>query len=640
MEELLLLRRTPLFSSLSLADLQGFYEKIEIQPFTKGEVICEEGKAGGQALYIVASGQLNILLGEKILTTLSSGSYFGEVSLLTGEPHSATIKAVVEGRLFVIKKEVFEEIVRAHPSVLLWLSQALGKKLRQTAQISYGEKEERRIFVVLSMGRGCGKSVLTANLAASFLKQTRKRTLALDFCFSAGSCASILKSNPALTVSDCLKEGKEITLADLQRCILKHSCGIEVLVFYREGEAISFNKEILSKLFKMLKEIYERVVIDLSSQLNSEQLKIFVGEADKVIFLANESPLALCDSESFLKQLKVNFPDLESKLWTGILLERDKLQKKSPLSYRFFLPFDRMVVGASCVQGIPFVISYLDSPLSQAISRLVREMENMKVGLALSSSMAPALAHIGVLKVLQREKIPIDIVAGTSGGALFGTPYVAGTLLTEVEKAVVKMGILRLLLLIDFTLPYAGFIRGKRIVNLIKAFIGDLRFEELSTPFKVITTDFYTGEIFVMDQGLISEALRATISIPGIFTPFKYKNRYLVDGATVSPVPVDILYRFGADRVIAVNTNTDPLLRERKKKHSWFSKNFPPHFFDVIMHSRGITSYHISEIETRKADIAICPDTSPFNWRDYHLAKSIIGAGEEAAEKALPQIKI
>ncbi len=639
MENFLLLRKVPLFSSLRLAELRRISEKIETRHFTKGEVICEEGKPSAQTLYVVAAGQLNILLRDKILTTISVANYFGEFSLLSGESHSATVKAVGDGKLLVIKKNLFEEIIKKHPEVILWLSKVLGKKLRQTINFSYKDKETSRVFCVLSNEKATGKSVLSSNLAASYLRQTGKRVLLVDFYSSPGSSISLLKLRTPFAFSSLLKKGKRMALSNIQRCVVKHPSGLEALAFYKRGDNIQLSKKKLARFFMLLKKVYEMVIVDVPSGLNSEQMKVFMEESDGVIFLVKENPFAVHSWQRFLNQLKPQIPNLDAKLKTGVLLEGSSPQAKLPLSCRFVLPCNKKAVKTFTTNGKPFVNSSSKSDLGLAIDRFAREIGNLRVGLALSAGMASGLAHIGVLKVLQRENIPIDLVAGTSGGALYGSPFAAGVPLTRVIKEAQKIGRLKMLLLLDFTLPYAGFIRGEKIVNFVKSFIGDRKFVDLSIPFKVIATDFYTGEVFIIERGLVLNALRASIAVPGIITPFKYEGRFLVDGATVSPLPVDILYKSGVDKVIAINACVTPATSNKKKEKAAFQRGFPPHFFDVITHSRAITSHRLAEIESRKADITIFPDTTPYHWRDYHLGAHIIEAGEKAAEEALPKIR-
>ena len=639
MKYLFLLKRVPLFSSLRLTELQRISKQTKVQSFQKGEIICEEGTTGSQALYIVEAGQLNILVGGKVLSTLSSANYFGEVSLLSGEPHSATIQAVTPGKLLVISKDVFDEIIKKHPEVVRFLSQVLGKKLRQTIRFSHEKHKEQCIIAVVSAESQAGKSVLSTNLAASIFKQTRRRTVILDLYHSSESSASVLKLNPELTLAEILKKHREIKMEDLQRCAKKHPAGIEVISFFQEGEFIQIEKQSLSKIFQVMKEVYEIIIVDTPSQLTIDPLGILMEESDKTIFLFKDGQASFQKGNAYLNRLKKNVPNLDSKLYVGVFSESGNINKKPFQNCHFVLPFDREAIEFSCYYGEPIILSLPTCQLSRLIDGLAREISNQRVGLALSAGMASSLAHIGVLKVLFRENIPVDIMAGTSGGALFGALFAAGVPPLKIKKTAQKLGKLGWISLLDFTFPYAGFIRGQQIIKLVKSFMGNLNFEELLVPLKVIATDFHTGEIFIMDQGSVLDALRATISIPGIFTPFKYHDHFLVDGATVSPLPVDILYASGADKVIAVNACVDPLSYCKASTGSKKNIKFLPHFFDVISHSRLITSHRLAEIEGLKADLTIAPDVSCFRWRDYHRAEEIIEAGEKAAEEALPDIK-
>ncbi|MFC1945822.1 patatin-like phospholipase family protein [Chloroflexota bacterium] len=181
-------------------------------------------------------------------------------------------------------------------------------------------------------------------------------------------------------------------------------------------------------------------------------------------------------------------------------------------------------------------------------------MEKRKIGLALGSGAARGLAHIGVLDVLQKEGIPIDMVAGTSAGAMIGGLYALGKDIEEIKSLALELKGQKLVLLVDPSFPKSGFIKGRRIKRLLSLYFGgDIKIEEMRLPFACVATDVETGEEVVIDHGPVLEAIRASISIPGIFSVARWKGRHLVDGALVNPIPVDVLARMGADFIIAVN---------------------------------------------------------------------------------------
>ncbi len=192
--------------------------------------------------------------------------------------------------------------------------------------------------------------------------------------------------------------------------------------------------------------------------------------------------------------------------------------------------------------------------------------KKLKIGLALGSGAARGLAHIGVLKVLEKEKIPIDLIAGTSMGALVGGAYAVGMSVDEMEKIAMEVDWKRLGRLMDFVIPRAGFINGKKVKTFIKTLVKNKKIEELKIPFATVATDIETGEEVVIQQGSIVEAIRASASIPGIFTPVRNGGKILVDGGLVNPIPISVVKKMGAGIIIAVNVISGPKRKTPSKK--------------------------------------------------------------------------
>lgn len=188
-----------------------------------------------------------------------------------------------------------------------------------------------------------------------------------------------------------------------------------------------------------------------------------------------------------------------------------------------------------------------------------------KIGLALGSGAARGLAHIGVLKALIEEGISIDMIAGSSMGALVGACYARKGEIAELEESVLRIDWKQLLQLADpnLALMLKGFIHGQKVKELLKTIIGDIEFKDLKIPFAVVATDVNTGEEIIIKEGPVIEAVRASISIPAIFMPVKLKHRFLIDGGIVNPVPVSVVKDMGATFVIACNVIQSPAKRRR-----------------------------------------------------------------------------
>jgi NTE family protein len=252
-----------------------------------------------------------------------------------------------------------------------------------------------------------------------------------------------------------------------------------------------------------------------------------------------------------------------------------------------------------------------------------------RVGLALGSGAARGLAHIGVLQVLEREGIPVDVIAGTSIGALVGGLYAMGKKSAEILEIARDIGAHRLTYLVDMSLPRTGLIKGKKIEDKLEELYDGVEFSDLKLPFKCIATDIDSGKAVVMDNGPVWQAVRASISLPVILAVANQEDRYLVDGGLVDPVPVDVTRNMGADMVIAVNVMPYNIHRADNR----------PNIFDVIMQTVQIVSGYAVKDSLEGADVVIEPDVEGFKLSDFHKVDECVEKGEVAAELSINSIK-
>ncbi|HNW71888.1 MAG TPA: patatin-like phospholipase family protein [Candidatus Paceibacterota bacterium] len=263
------------------------------------------------------------------------------------------------------------------------------------------------------------------------------------------------------------------------------------------------------------------------------------------------------------------------------------------------------------------------------------EKENRKkIGLALGSGGVRGLAHIGVIKVLQKNKIPIDFISGSSVGSLIGSYLSVFGEVESLEKSILENSKELLPLLFDFSLK-GGLVKGRKIDDSFKRIFKDADFSKTKIPFFVIATDLISGQPVVYSSGKLSPAVHGSMAVPLVFKPFHYKEKLLVDGGLSDPVPVETLKKAGADSVIAVNLY---------HKNEFRNKKFT--FSGVALRSVRIALHNLSKISVRNADIILNPDTSNFlnklKMKDYlnkEKIKEIISIGEEEARRNLPEIK-
>jgi NTE family protein len=211
------------------------------------------------------------------------------------------------------------------------------------------------------------------------------------------------------------------------------------------------------------------------------------------------------------------------------------------------------------------------------------------VGLALGSGSARGWAHIGVIRALTEAGIHVDYIAGTSIGSLVGAVYASGGIGT-LEDVVLQFDWKQIAYFLDVVLPKSGLIDGKRVSAFIRSHVKGINIEELPIPFCAVATDLGTGNEVILKQGDIIEAVRASISVPGIFTPVKKNGTILVDGGLVNPVPVSVARQMGADFVIAVDLNHNIVGRKESKIST------PDSNFELLEKKNGLLSVQRSKI--------------------------------------------
>jgi NTE family protein len=302
---------------------------------------------------------------------------------------------------------------------------------------------------------------------------------------------------------------------------------------------------------------------------------------------------------------------------------------------------------------------------------LVAPRNHLKIGLVLGGGAARGWSHIGVLRVLAREGIVPDVIAGCSIGAVVGGCYAAGKL-DEIEAFALSLTKRRLMGLLDFHIRGSGLIAGERLRRLLEHDLADQRIETLPIRFGTVATELGSGHEIWLTRGPLIPALQASYALPGVFAPVRLGGRWLMDGALVNPVPVTVARAFGADLVICINLNGDIRIRgtviqshgadaadelveaiaEEPRARGFFgswregarpAEKPPgaPGITGVMIDAFNITQDRISRsrLAGDPPDLVIAPKTSVIGLFEFHRAAESIELGRQAAERALPEIR-
>lgn len=284
-------------------------------------------------------------------------------------------------------------------------------------------------------------------------------------------------------------------------------------------------------------------------------------------------------------------------------------------------------------------------------------MEAKRLGVALSSGGARGSAHIGVLKTLVEDGLLPDVIVGTSMGAHVGGAVAAGVPFRDLEAQWAGASVWRTVRTLAPTLPFSGWSSGNQVTRLLEQTLGDRLIEGLEPRFAAVATDLESGAPCVITSGRMVEAIRASLSVPGLFAPVWIGDRLLIDGGVSNPLPIDVAYALGADVVVAVDVLVDPAevhlsgvpylgVRERflgiadSLRSDESAKRYHPSVFSVLFQMSTVFQRRLSDLTlaAHPPDVLIRPD-----FRSAPPCYSRVGcgidAGAEATRRALPAIR-
>lgn len=653
----------PLFAGLSEKELSFIKERSFLAEYKKDEIIYSQG-APADAFYCVILGRVVVYahgygLGEEALEYLHRGQYFGIISLLTQEAHSVTAKALNDSVLLVIKKSDFEFILSRMPVLAIDLSRTLSRRLKNK-DITKKSVFESKIISIFSSYAQSGKTIYALNLALSLIRETKKSAIILDVNLKD----RVHNLSFRLGLPDDYKtidlSASEANLARaLSEFIVKDKTGLNLLFFDYDPENTNCLKKLID-IFSILVNNYHYIILDLPSNMDPFVFNA-LNQSDLVHILTSPETVDLKRTHSLTERLESEFNFKESKI--KIVINEYKFSKLTYDQQWELLHHDIFATlpKINFSWDDKLVLSKPDCEYSKAIRRISRQTAESVVGLVLGVGAGYGFCHIGVLKVMEEENIPVDIICGASMGAIIAALWTTGKSSQEILAITDELrGSKYIKNLVDFTFPALGFLKGRKLFQFLKRYLGNKTFYDTKIPLKVIASDIKKREPIVIDRGQLLDALMASCAMPGLFRPFRFKEDLLLDGGVTNPLPTEVLFKMGVKKIIAVNVTPSKeniidhnnkmkeqvrLSQDKIRKggrgdlFAYLKNKFSNSIFDIVSNSFEVLQSEMSQKEAQLADIVLHPDTRGLHWLEIDKAREFAERGEKEARKNLDKIK-
>ncbi len=594
-----ILPRSQLCCGLSAAQVRKVTEAARHLCYANGQVIFRQDEPG-DSMFIVVNGRVKLEVSlsdgqDRLVDYLGVGEHFGEMAMLTGGRRVVTMTAVMDSELLELGQDTFQRLVLTTPRLATNLSRTLGHRLRRETT---GERQRAKPHVIGLVSTTPQTQKLLPRVAAALV--------------SEGDSVQVLTDGMQVAANDSSYVVEQIP---------QELHGLEMS---------SWLHERLSQLTPHR----DHVLVNAGTKTGGADLRAVLSKCEQIWWLVEpaSSDPPLDELRTFL-ETQPKFAPRIHLVW--VLREVDGS-----------IPLVSENLGIAQPDFKVFLAERLDAPSRhqrQSLSRLVLNVHGTRIGLALGGGGARGLAHLGVLRALQREGIDFDLISGTSVGALMALPYAYGMELDEAvatfKSALTPGWFFRHIPRGSYWSMLYEFRTGGWDPKLRQQF-GDVRLEQLHIPLSTVAVDLVSGRQVVRDRGDAINAVLESINLPGIARPIVRDGMALVDGGIFNNIPGDLLPERGADLVVGIDIAAKlPQRFAGLTRGSETRETRRPGTLETIVRANEVKDHELTALRTKALDLVISVDTSRFDFSDFTKAEELADVGEEAAQRAIPQLK-
>ena len=688
------MRASKLFHGLQPQEIAEIVALLQPVNCKRGERILERGIWQGQ-LYIIASGQVSVVLqegvpGERkegeafatpggqdwpdrdtrkrelsgtqsyIITQLGPGECFGEMSLITGEPPSASIRAERDTVLWSLTHLDFMRLMSACPTLLSNINAILVERLaRMNRRLGPAHTVEKVWLALVENPAAPLEHSLAFHIADALAVRSRKRVLLIDMGEQDAMLAAHFATHSGQLRPSLLECARDPGLLSKHQAPTvmtdgRHYPAITTLQPISTGQVASGVSESgdfdIRSTLRELAVFYDYLLPVTTATTPPTVIETVAGNCSRAVLIIS-SDVVETEGESAAALPLAPGPGINSLPYSifiahvpepPIIKVQDRYSKRLGCSVRRLLPADTPLLEQSWKQQIALSEAAPHSDLTQAVDFVARHIAHLTVGIAFGGGGARGFAHLGVLERLLHYGIPVDYLAGCSIGVLPASLYLMGksiaeseALFLDIHRHIVRWGF-----------PRLSIFSNRGLKRELQKRCGDLRFEDFSTPFAMIALDLAMRTEVVLDRGPLWLAALASVSIPGIFPPVTIGKHMLIDAGVHDPVPTRAVRKMGADVLLSIDVDDrEPLLLEsatpwmEEAKYTPSRKSLSPHIVDVLLRAYEVSTATINMHSDLEADVVIRPQTRSVSLLQFTKGPQLVAAGREAVEELLPALQ-
>jgi len=654
-----LIEASLLFRDLKPRETADISARLQPISFPRGTRILEQGTWHGQ-LYIVASGLVSVLLHEDQTKSTSSqsdtqlavaqlgpGECFGEMSLITGEPPSATVRAEQDTTLWALPQVDFLALIGTCPTLLRNINAILALRLSRTNRQILLHRSAERVWLALVDDPALPlQHSLAVHIADALAARSKKRVLLLEVQGqdeAIGSHFALYTEQVRPSLWDCARDHGMIQQHRAPTTTQEGQPFAAYAAFTSNAQQLDKLDAGILTIITDIANLYDFVLF-ATTHLTPPMLAQSIAEqCSRSVMVVSSTMLSeatsLLAGSTAPPAPAVCVAHVPTRPTIGA---RDEYAARLGYEVKRLLTADMPLLTRCWDEGKTLRQVAAGAELTGAVDFVARFIAHQTVGIAFGGGGARGFAHLGVLEQLIKYGVPVDYIAACSSGIITPGMYLIGKSFAESEEIFLQIqrNIIR------WRIPRTSIFSNTGLKRMLRELCGELRFEDLTTPFAMVAVDLNTRAGVVLDRGLLWQAGLASTALPGIFPPVLVGEHILMDAGMHDPVPVRLLRKMGADILIASELggqeppaleSATPWLKESERSQPQHVRS--PHIVDLILRTYDLAMATIGMHSIREADVVIRPKLHRVSLRQFSEGRKFVAAGRESVEQARPELR-